>query len=156
MDLQDASPESICAIVAKMFNARQTEVALMEVGGSVLKFLFPAELKKAGAIPLSSSSVAARTARGKRADLFNTFTRVKHSSVFEVVKIGEAGSDTDVIQKLMSAPVFSESGEVIGVIQVSRKAQHPSQAGPDFTADDLHKLESVAVSIGRAMAKGKK
>ncbi len=147
------TPETVCASVAKKFGVRQTEIALLEVSGNVLRFLFPAELKKVGAIPLSSASVAARTARTGRADLFNAFTRIKHLSVFEVVKIGESGADTEVIQKLMSAPIADPNGKIIGVVQVSRKAQHPSGAGADFTTEDLRKLESVAASIGRAMPK---
>src|SRR6266498_3899488 len=110
---QNCSPETICACVAKTFGVRTNEVALLESSGSLLKFLYPSELKSAGVIPISSSAAAARTARTRRADLFNTFTRVQHSSVFEVVKLGDAGTDTDVIQKLMSAPIFSPSEKVI-------------------------------------------
>ncbi|HWY21957.1 MAG TPA: hypothetical protein VNX26_12105 [Candidatus Acidoferrum sp.] len=91
--------------MAKIFNVRETEVALLELGRSLLNFLYPAELKTAGAIPLSSSAVAARTARTKQAELFNGFTQVKHSSIFELVKLGDTGLDAQVIQKLMSAPV---------------------------------------------------
>lgn len=117
----------------------------------MLNFLYPAELRTAGAIPLSSEAVAARTARTKQAELFNVFTQVKHFSIFELVKLGETGLDDQVIQKLMSAPVLANTGEVIGVIQISRKAPRPAAAGPDFTPDDLRKLESVAHSIGRLM-----
>ena len=150
---QDSSPEAICASVADVFKVRKTEVALLEVSGNVLKFLYPAKLTKIGAIPLSSSAVAARTARTRKSDLFNTFTRVKHSSVFEVVKLGETSEDVEVIQKLMTVPILSTSNEVIGVVQVSRKAYSPAKAGDDFTLDDLRKLESVAVSIARQMKK---
>ena len=154
LGLADSTPESICACVAKIFHVRETEVALLEVGGSLLNFLYPAELKTAGAIPLSSSAVAARTARTKQAELFNSFTQVKHLSIFELVKLGDSGLDEQVIQKLMSAPVLARNGEVIGVIQVSRKAPRPAAAG-DFTPDDLQKLESVARFLGKTHAKGK-
>ena len=151
-----STPESICSGVAKVFAVRPTEIALLEVSGNLLRFLYPAELKKVGAIPLSSSAVAARTARTKRSELFNTFARVKHSSVFEVVKLGESGQGTEAIQKLMSAPVLSTSGDVIGVIQVSRKAERAASAGADFTTDELRKLESVAVVIARLISKDNK
>lgn len=153
LETKSATPGSICVCVAKMFRVTATEVALLEVSGSMLNFLYPAELKTAGAIPLSSSAVAARTARTKQAELFNSFAEVKHFSIFELVKLGETGLDDQVIQKLMSAPVFSRSGEVEGVIQVSRKAPRPAAAGPDFTPDDLRRLESVARSVGMLMAK---
>lgn len=153
IEVQGDSPESICASVANVFGVRRTEIALLEVSGNVLRFLFPAELKKVGAIPLSSPSVVARTARTRRSELFNAFTKVKHLSVFEVVKIGESGADTEVIQKLMSAPIADPNGNIVGVVQVSRKSRHPAGAGPDFTTEDLRKLESVAASIGRILAK---
>ena len=153
LEVPGKTPEAICDGVAEKFGVRRTEIALLEVSGNVLRFLFPAQLKKVGAIPLSSPSVAARTARTGRSDLFNAFTRVKHLSVFEVVKIGEPGDDSEVIQKLMSAPIEDPNGNVVGVIQVSRKAEHPSGAGADFTTDDLRELESVAGLIGRLMPK---
>ena len=152
LDSSESTPESICACVAKIFQVRATEVALLALSGSLLNFLYPAELKTAGAIPLSSSAVAARTAQTKRAELFNGFTQVKHFSVFELVKLGNTGLDDQVIQKLMSAPVLAPNGEVIGVIQVSRKAPRPAGAGPDFTPDDLRTLESVARIVGKTHA----
>ena len=154
-DPETSTAESLCASVAKIFNVKSTEIALLELDGNLLKFIYPAELRKAGAIPLSSSAVAARTARTKRSELFNSFERVKHSSVFEVVKLGEAGTNSEVIQKLMSVPVLAKAGEVIGVIQVSRKAQRVASAGDDFTSDELRKLESVAVVMSRLMTKEK-
>jgi hypothetical protein len=155
LDSVDGTPESICACVASIFRVRATEVALLELNGSLLTFLHPAELRTAGAIPLSSSAVAARTAQSKQSALFNSFTQVKHHSVFELVKLGDTGLDDQVIQKLMSVPVLAGNGEVIGVIQVSRKAPRPAAAGPDFTPDDLQKLESVARFVGTLMARGK-
>lgn len=154
-DPDSSTTESVCASVAKIFNVRASEVGVLELDGNLLKFVYPAELRKAGAIPLSSSAVAARTARTRHSELFNSFLRVKHSSVFEVVKIKEAGADSTVIQKLMSVPVLSNSGEVIGVIQVSRKAERAASAGEDFTSDELRKLESVAVVVARLMQKEK-
>ena len=153
LEMEDVSPESICACVAKIFRVSSTEVAMLEVSGSMLNFVHPAELRTAGAIPLSSSAVAARTARTKQAELFNGFTEVKHFSIFELVKLGDTGLDDQVIQKLMSAPVLASNGEVDGVIQVSRKAPRPAAAGPDFTPEDLRKLESVARTVGKMMHK---
>src|SRR6202142_2200124 len=154
LDSSKSTPESICACVARIFEVRETEVALLELSGSLLNFLYPAELKTAGAIPLSSSAVAARTAQTRRAEVFNGFTQVKHFSVFELVKLGNTGLDDQVIQKLKSAPLLASNGEVIGVIQVSPTAPPPPAAGPDFTPDDLQKLESVARFVGTLMAKG--
>src|SRR6202162_1753570 len=153
LEASESTPESICASVAKMFQVRETEAAVLELSGNLLTFLYPAELKTAGAIPLSSEAVAARTARTKQAELFNGFTEVRHFSIFELVKLGATGLDDQVIQKMMSAPVLGGNGEVEGVVQVSRKAPRPAAAGPDFTAEDLRKLESVAEFVGALMAK---
>ena len=155
LDASQSTPESICVCVATMFQVRETEVALLELNGSLLTFLYPAELKTAGAIPLSSSAVAARTAQTKQAELFNGFPQVKHCSVFETVKLGSTGLDEQVIQKLMSAPVLAPNGEVVGVIQISRKAPRPDAAGPNFTSDDLRKLELVARFVGKTHATGR-
>lgn len=153
--LEDSSPDEICASIAKLFDVKKTEVALLRAAGSLLKFVFPAELKAVGAIPLSSSAVAARTARSKRAELFNSFTRVKHSSVFEVVPLGQSGADTEVIQKLMSAPILNEDNTVLGVIQVCRKAHSPAQAGADFRTEDLARLKSVAHALSKVLGANK-
>jgi hypothetical protein len=155
LDLSENTPESICAGVATLFRVSETEVALLELSGSMLNFIYPAALRTAGAIPLSSSAVAARTARTKQSELFNGFAQVTHFSVFELVKLGDSGLDDQVIQKLMSAPVLSKSGEVIGVIQISRKAPRLAAAGPDFTPEDLRKLESSARVVAKLMAKGR-
>ncbi len=155
LDTEATSPESICADIARIFGVRTTEIALLQLTGNLLKFVYPPELKRVGAIPLSSSAVAARTARKKRPDLFNSFTRVKHSSVFEVVKLGETGANAEVIQKFMSVPILATDGEVVGVLQVSRKAHSAAAAGPDFTTEDLRKLESVAGSLACLLAQGK-
>jgi hypothetical protein len=147
----DITPASICAWVAEQFCVRETEVGLLKLSGTLLYFVYPPALKTAGAIPLASSSVAARTARTQQAKLFNNFAKVDHFSVFELVKLGDTGVDEQVIQKLMSAPLLARDGKVVGVIQVSRKASHRGVAGPDFTESDLRKLEEVGRVIARLM-----
>ncbi len=146
------NPESICVRVAKLFDVGETEVALLELSGSLLNFVYPAELRSAGAIPISSSAVAAHTARTRQGEIFNGFAEVKHFSVFELVKLGDTGLDAQVIQKLMSAPVLDSDEAVVGVIQISRKAPRPAAAGPDFTPDDLQTLESVGRLVGKLIA----
>src|SRR6185369_8130384 len=83
---ETCSVEQLCAELARVFRVRGQEVALLRVDKLMLRFLYPAELRAAGAIPLSSSAIAARTANNRRADYFNNFASVQHSSVFESVK----------------------------------------------------------------------
>jgi len=117
--------------------------------------VFPQELRSAGVLPLSGSAVAARTASTRTPLLSNTFMRVKHVSLFEAVKLGtaateeeERGQEQMPIQKIMSVPVMN-SGNVVGVIQISRKGLDPSISGADFSGDDLKQLEKAADIMGR-------
>ena len=136
-----------CSEIANLFQVRTHEVAVLELCHAMLHFTYPAELRKTGLIPLISSAQAAKTATSKRAEIFNNFLNVRHSSVFETIKVsGEAGSS---IQRLMSAPILSPTGEVLGVIQVSRKGKSPMEAGDEFEAKDLQTLREVATSFGR-------
>jgi hypothetical protein len=149
----NSSEEQFCDETARLFTVRPTEVALLRLEKTFLKFLFPVELRTVGTIPLSSSSsVAAHTAMTKRRELFNSFNKVKHAGVFEAVKLGKTSdaTDTATIQKLMSAPVVDKNGNVLGVIQISRKGLAPTGCGPDFTAEDLQLLEAAAAVIAKA------
>jgi hypothetical protein len=53
------------------------------------------------------------------------------------------------IQKIMSVPVAGSEGNVIGVVQVSRKGLDSSLSGADFTGDDLKQLEKAAEILSR-------
>jgi len=145
---QDVTPRQVCGVLAKMFEVQQTEVAILRLERGLLHFVFPDELRTAGSIPISSSSVAAHTAISKKPEIFNNFARVKHASIFEAVKLGASeGVDTSEplpIQKLMSAPVVDENARVLGVIQISRKGSEATFAGADFSREDLHELEMAA------------
>ena len=146
---QCATPQQFCAALAKLFGVRPTEVALMRLQKGLLSFLYPEELKTAGSIPVSSSSaVAAHTAATKKTELFNSFVKVKHASIFESVKLVKSDendpTEQNTIQKLMSAAVLDPQRKVLGVLQVCRKGFDPGNAGPDFTLDDLQQLELAA------------
>lgn len=137
--------------IAKNLGVKSDEVALMGVSTRWrhLHFLVPESLKKVGFIPLSSTSaIAAKTARESRPDIINNFAGVRHATVFEGVKIG--GETSDIIQKLISAPILS-GDKVVGVIQVSRKGLNPSVAGPDFSADDLGKVLALCKPLGKLL-----
>lgn len=145
--------EDICSTIAKTFHVRKHEVALLFVDRRMLRFMFPAELKVAGAIPLTSSAVAARTVNTKRAELFNNFVIVQHSSIFESVKLGtsENVNDPMTIQKMMSAPIIAQNGSVLGVLQVSKKGFDLRSSGPDFSPSDLNLLGDAANVVARLL-----
>jgi hypothetical protein len=147
------SPEQCRAELSKIFRVRPDEVALLRLENGLLRFLFPSELTTAGSIPISSSTaVAAHTAVTKKVELFNNFTRIKHASIFESVKAGGASGEEirpATIQKLMSAPVLDKADVVFGVVQICRKGFDLISAGPDFTLDDLQKLELAAKALAQ-------
>ena len=151
---ESASAERVCVKLAQILHVRRGEIALMRLEKRSLRFLYPPELRSAGELPLTGSAVAARTASTRTPLLSNTFMRVKHVSLFEAVRIaGEEEEDRSQeqmpIQKIMSVPVVSEAGKVMGVVQVSRKGLDASLAGPDFSGDDLKQLEKAATILAR-------
>jgi hypothetical protein len=153
--VNSGTPDQCCVELSRIFGVRPNEVALLRLENGLLKFLCPEELTAAGTIPISSSTaVAAHTAVTKKVELFNNFTRVKHASIFESIKPNaEKEKDEQLrpatIYKLMSAPVLDSADKVLGVIQVSHKGFDLASSGPDFTLDDLQRLELVAKAMAQ-------
>ena len=149
------SPNSdrACLKLAQVLNVRRSEVALLRLDKGSLRFIYPPELRSAGVLPLSGSAVAARTAATRAPLLSNAFMRVKHVALFEAVKLGAEIEDRSMeqmpIQKIMSVPVALSDGNVVGVVQISRKGLDPAVAGVDFTNDDLKQLEEMAEILAR-------
>src|SRR6202049_3732394 len=145
----------VCTVLANIFRVQSNEVALLRLEGGLLHFLFPENLRTAGAIPLSSKAVAAHTALSKKAEIFNNFARVKHASIFETIRPNASDSDEPAppapIQKLMSVPIMDRDSVVGGVIQILRKGLDLKFA-QDFSREDLHDLELVAGLLATAPA----
>lgn len=145
----DASLLGVAERIAKLFHVEQDEAAVLVLGerGRALRFLAPERLRRVGSIPLSTAnSLAARTAREGRPHILNNLAGSRHISVFQAVSQGrEEGA---VIQKIMSAPVKAD-GNVVGVVQVSRKGKTRAAAGPDFTPGDLQKLTALTGALGK-------
>jgi hypothetical protein len=153
MIAESPSSDRVCLKLAQILQVRRSEVALLRLEKGSLRFIFPPELRSAGVLPLTGSAVAARTAATRTPLLSNAFMRVKHVSLFEAVKLGTAEEDQSQeqlpIQKIMSVPVASSGGNVMGVVQVSRKGLDASVAGADFTGEDLKNLEQAAEILAR-------
>jgi hypothetical protein len=135
--------------IAKELHVKTDEVAILGVSHRWrhLHFLVPAALKNVGFIPLSSNSaLAARTARESRPEINNNFSAVRHATVFEGVKATSTSGEP--VQKIISAPILNE-GKVVGVIQISRKGENVSTAGPDFSSDDLGKVLAICRPLGK-------
>jgi hypothetical protein len=152
---ESPSSDRVCLKLAQILGVRRSEVALLRIEKGSLRFIFPPELRSAGVLPLTGSAVAARTAATRSPLLSNSFMRVKHVSLFEAVKLGAEADEDDrsqaqmPIQKIMSVHVARSGGEVVGVVQVSRKGLDASLAGADFTGADLKQLEQAADILAR-------
>jgi GAF domain-containing protein len=155
MPSESPSAERACLKLAQVLRVRRSEVALLRLEKGSLRFIFPPELRSAGVLPLNGSAVAARTAATRAPLVSNTFMRVKHASLFEAVKLGAEADEDDrslqqmPIQKIMSVPVVQSGGNVVGVVQISRKGLDASGAGADFTNADLKQLEEAAEILAR-------
>jgi len=135
-------------LISKDFGVQSHEVAILALTPDErsLHFLVPDTHRDVGQIPLSSSnSLAARTVREKRPEIINHFAVVPHASVFEGVPIAD-DMRGDPIQKIMSAPIVL-GDQVIGVVQVSRKAKTLAEAGPDFTHPQLRELRTISEAL---------
>jgi len=68
-----ATAEMACATISDMFHVGRAEVALLRAENDVLNFLFPAELKAAGFIPLSSASLEASCTNRRITEIASAF-----------------------------------------------------------------------------------
>jgi len=144
-----AALEKFARTLAKIFDADPDEAAILAVDAKnkTLTFVIPEKLAAVGSIPLSSTSaLAARTARERRAEVVNNFTASRRATVFEGVPLGRRQGE--VIQKIMSAPIL-EGTQIHGVVQISRKGHSPSNSGQDFTQKDLRLLVSLSPTLER-------
>ncbi len=144
-------------LISQNFSVRPHEVAIFALtpDDRFLQFLTPEKLREVGQIPTTSThSLAARTVREKRAEVINHFSVIPHSSVFEAVPIAD-NQPGEAIQKIMSAPLVVDR-KVVGVIQISRKANSAPDAGPDFTHQQLRELKTIAEALAPCVSLGVK
>ncbi len=145
----EVSMPALAEKISKELRVKVDEVAILAVSNRWrhLHFLVPAALKNVGFVPLTSNSaLAARTARESRPEINNNFSTVRHATVFEGVKAATTSGES--IQKIISAPILNE-GRVVGVIQISRKGDSPATAGPDFTAEELGKVQAISRPLAK-------
>jgi len=110
---ESPSAESVCLTLARILGVHRDEVALLRLEKNSLRFAFPPELRAAGALPLSGSAVAARTAASRTPVLSNSFARVRHVRLFESVKLGGLEDDSSQqmpIQKIFVGPRYELTG----------------------------------------------
>lgn len=148
-DLDEVSDKSeklkvIAEDIAGFFSLRSHEVGLFSVNHKrhEISFLLPEGMAKAGHIPLNAvNSLVARTAIDLVPSLNNSFGSSRHLFMFEHMLAVK--NDRISVQKIMSVPIICE-GVAKGVIQVGRKGASLSEAGIDFTKENLDDLVKVA------------
>jgi hypothetical protein len=154
MEGHEGAPEpkalaEVAESLAKLFEVDPDEVAVLKFVPKFksLKFVLPVKLAPVGTIPVTSTTaLASKTARERKAEIMNNFTTARHANVFEAVPLGRDPSH--LIHKIMSAPIL-DGTKILGVIQVCRKAGSLSAAGPDFTAKDLKTLSALSPTLHR-------
>lgn len=142
--------------IAAIFKVKPDEVAILAMisNGKLLRFLIPEKLREVGTIPINSTTaLVARTARDRKPDMQNSFAGSRHASVFEGVPLGRR--DGELIQKIMSVPIFEEK-KVVGVVQVCRKGRTPVESGPDFSSGELQTLQGLTPTLARFILLAKK
>ena len=142
----DAKLETAARFLCQVFSVKPDEVAVfgLDADGSSLRFLWPAQLKSSGSIPLSvANSLVAQTVREKRGSFDNSFATTPHASIFELFRTSSDSDRPMPIQKIVSVPM-GRGDAVKGVVQVSRKGETQVAAGKDFTHNDLLIVQKAA------------
>jgi hypothetical protein len=130
--------------LAAFFAVRIHEIGIFRVNPKKheIVFIWPQGMTGDGHIPLNAmNSLVAKTANDRASTLDNSFSGSRHLFIFEHMLAEK--SDRIPLQKIMSAPII-DGDEVLGVIQISRKALSLAEAGADFTLRDLDDLKAVS------------
>jgi hypothetical protein len=146
--------ERVVKRVSTEFGAKSDEVAILVLTSDRkhLRFAAPRKFADLGTIPVSKrDSIAVSVLARKAGEAMNNVPMVKHVSFFESVKIRDRAVP---IQKMITVPILHQ-GEAVGVAQVSRKGETPSEAGPDFTTADVTRAQDLFARISPYLVEGR-
>jgi hypothetical protein len=132
--------------VCGAFAAKNDEVAILVLtsDGRHLRFAAPRKFAELGTIPVTKRDSIAVTIFNRRVgEATNNVPMVRHVSFFESVKLRDRAVP---IQKMITVPILHGT-EAVGVAQISRKGETPTEAGPDFTNADVRKAQDLFRSI---------
>lgn len=136
------------------FGTKVDEVAILMTtsDGKHLRFVAPRKFADLGTIPMTKrDSIAVATLSKKSGEAMNNVPMVKHVSFFESIKLRDKVAP---IQKMITVPLLHD-GTAVGVAQVSRKGENPTEAGPDFTSDDVKRAEELFSAVAPYLAAGR-
>ena len=140
--------ERVVKYVAGAFGAKTDEVAMLFLTSDRkhLRFAAPRKFFDLGTIPITKrDSIAVNIFGRKAGEAMNNVPMVRHVAFFESVKLRDRAVP---IQKMITVPIL-QGEEAIGVAQISRKGETPSEAGPDFTATDVRKAQEIFQAVAR-------
>jgi hypothetical protein len=143
--------ERVVKAVSAMFGTKTDEVAILLLTADArnLRFIAPRRFADLGTIPTTKrDSIAVGVFNRKVGEVLNSVPTVRHVAFFETVKIKDRAAP---IQKMVTVPILNGS-EAIGVAQISRKADTPTDAGPDFTPADLRRAQEVFGQLAQRLA----
>ena len=146
--------ERIVKAVSGAFGAKPDEVAILirTSDGQHLRFVAPRKFVDLGTIPVTKRDSIAVTILGRKTgEAMNNVPTVKHVAFFESVKLRDRMVP---IQKMITVPILLD-GEAIGVAQVSRKGETPSEAGPDFSPADLKRAQELFQAVAAPLWKAR-
>jgi GAF domain len=136
------------------FACKMDEVAILilTADGKHLRFAAPRKFADLGTIPVTKrDSIAVGVFGRKVGEVMNNVPMVKHVAFFESVKLRDRPAP---IQKMVTVPIMHR-GEAVGVAQISRKGDNPSQAGPDFTPADVKRAEQFFAAVAPHLAEAR-
>lgn len=134
--------ERVVKYVSSTFGTRSDEVAILMVTSDRkhLRFVAPRRFADLGTIPVTKrDSIAVTIFLRKTGEAINNVPLVRHVAFFESVKLRDKVAP---IQKMITVPIL-HGANVVGVAQISRKGDSPTEAGPDFTAADVQRAEEI-------------
>jgi len=140
--------ERVVKAISGSFGCKPDEVAILIVTGDNkhLRFAAPRKFADLGTIPVTKrDSIAVNILGRKTGEAMNNVPMVKHVAFFESVKLRDKVLP---IQKMVTVPILL-NGDAVGVAQISRKGETPAEAGPDFTAADVKKIEGFFENVAR-------
>ena len=147
LDMADRVVLSIAAAFG--VNADEVAILMLTEDGKHLRFVSPRRFADLGSIPITKRDSIAVSVLGKKAgELINNVPLVKHVAFFESVKLRDRPVP---IQKMITVPILFDD-QAIGVAQLSRKGESPSQAGPDFTTPDVEKVQGIFEAVAAYFA----
>jgi hypothetical protein len=138
--------DRVVKTVSSTFGAKPDEVAILilTTDEKHLRFVAPRKFADLGTIPITKrDSIAVNILGRKSGEALNNVPLVKHVSFFESVKLRDR---VVPIQKMITVPILHD-GEAVGVAQISRKGETPSEAGADFSSGDVRKAQAFFQAI---------